>query len=201
MRVSTALISVFKKDGIVEFAEGLRNLGVEVISTSGTAKILKENGLDVMTVSELTDSGEILNGRVKTLHPEIFGGILAKRKEKEHLRQLKDISTELIDLVAVNFYPFQNSVRKFDDFESIIENIDIGGPAMVRAAAKNYRDVAVISDPDLYDEVLEKLMENNCSLSESFLQKLAVKAFSLTAKYDQAVANYLGDEFGFKNPR
>src|SRR3989338_8973580 len=148
--MKTALISVSNKEGIVEFAKGLHNLGIKILSTSGTAKLLKENKVPVTQISDYTKSAEMVDGRVKTLHPKIFAGILAVRKNKKHMEELKKNNIDPIDIVVVNLYPFEETVAKKASFEEIIENIDIGGPSLVRAAAKNFEDVLIIVDPADY---------------------------------------------------
>jgi len=150
-----ALISVFDKTKIVDFAKGLVKLGFEIISTGGTAKTLRDSDISVIDVAQLTSFPECLNGRVKTLHPKIHMGLLADRKNEEHLKQLQDLGVEPIDLVVVNLYPFKKTIQIPDvDLEKVIENIDIGGPTMIRAAAKNHSSVAVIVEPEDYEKVL-----------------------------------------------
>ncbi|WP_457755319.1 bifunctional phosphoribosylaminoimidazolecarboxamide formyltransferase/IMP cyclohydrolase [Thermovibrio ammonificans] len=190
MRPARALISVSDKTNIVEFARELSRLGIEIISTGGTAKLLKEAGIPVREISELTGFPEIMEGRVKTLHPKVHGGILARRDKDEHLRAMKELEIEPIDLLVINLYPFKETVAKGADLEEIIENIDIGGPTMVRAAAKNYKFVAIVTDPADYDRVLKELKETGeISLKTRFY--LARKAFNLTAHYDALIADYL----------
>jgi len=200
MKITRALISVSNKAGVVELAKGLQKLGIEIISTGGTAKVLKENGIKVKDISEVTGFPEMLDGRVKTLHPKVHGGILAVRSNKEHVRQIKEYEIEPIDLVVVNLYPFEETIRKSDRLEDAIENIDVGGPAMVRSAAKNYRDVAIVVDPKDYDAVLKELKENDKSLSEKTREKLAAKAFSHTARYDSIISGHLREKFGVREP-
>ncbi len=185
-----ALISVSDKRGVVDFARGLKELGYQIISTGGTALILQEAGIAVTPVSEITGYPEILDGRVKTLHPIIHGGILARNTE-EHLQQLADLGINLIDLVVVNLYPFRETIAKEGvTLEEAIENIDIGGPTMVRAAAKNYERVAVVVNPDRYTEVLGQLSHDG-KINLTMRKKLALEAFTHTASYDQAVSLYL----------
>ncbi|MBT3180988.1 MAG: bifunctional phosphoribosylaminoimidazolecarboxamide formyltransferase/IMP cyclohydrolase [Deltaproteobacteria bacterium] len=186
-----ALISVYDKTGVVEFAKGLSERGVEIISTGGTAKLLKEKGVSVIEVSDYTGSPEILDGRLKTLHPKIHGGILAMRGNAKHQEQMKENGIEPIDMLVVNLYPFEETIAKPDcTFEEAVENIDIGGPTMVRAAAKNHNDVAVIVDPSDYSSVLVEMDSNENSLKGSTLFKLMKKAFATTASYDAAITNY-----------
>ncbi|MEN6325046.1 MAG: bifunctional phosphoribosylaminoimidazolecarboxamide formyltransferase/IMP cyclohydrolase [Syntrophomonas sp.] len=190
-----ALISVSNKDGVVEFAQGLEKLGYEIISTGGTYNIIKEAGIKVTKVAEVTGFPEILDGRVKTLHPKVHGGILARRSE-EHLQQLADNQITPIDIVAVNLYPFRATISKAGvSLEEAIENIDIGGPAMVRAAAKNYQDVIVIVKPEYYWPVLKEL-EIEGNLSPEVRLKLAQEAFSHTAGYDAMISAYLANLTG-----
>lgn len=192
-----ALISVSNKKGVVNFAQGLQELGYQIISTGGTAKTLQEAGIKVTPVADLTGFPEILDGRVKTLHPKIHGGILARNTE-EHLRQLAELGIMPIDLVVVNLYPFKETVAKEGvSLEEAIENIDIGGPTMVRAAAKNYERVTVVVNPDHYTEVLGQLSHDG-AVNLTTRQKLALEAFSHTASYDQAVSLYLDRLWGGK---
>lgn len=192
VKLKRALISVSDKTGIVEFAKGLEKLGVEIISTGGTAAILKDKGIKIRFVSDITGFPEILSGRVKTLHPLIHGGILAKRGESEHNRQVKRHGIDLIDLVAVNLYPFEETILKAGvKLEDAIEMIDIGGPAMLRAAAKNFKDVAVACDPARYPQILAELENGGGSLSGETLFTLAVEAFAHTARYDAMIYEFL----------
>lgn len=185
-----ALISVFDKSGIVEFASGLRKLGWEIISTGGTFKTLQDGGLDVIEVEDITDFPEILDGRVKTLNPYIHGGILYRRDNKEHVKIVEDMNIKPIDMVVNNLYPFEETIKKPGvTQEEIIENIDIGGPSMIRAAAKNYRDITVIVDPKDYEIVLEELNRNGETTFET-RQYLARKVFNYTAYYDTLISNY-----------
>ena len=159
--ITRALLSVSDKTGIVDFAAGLSKLGVEIVSTGGTAKLLREKGVKVRDVSELTGFPEMLDGRVKTLHPKVHGGILAIRSNPAHMAALKDHEISVIDLVAVNLYPFEKTAAKPGvEFEELIENIDIGGPTMIRSAAKNFEDVAVVVDPADYTSILEEAAKN-----------------------------------------
>jgi len=188
-KVSRALISVSDKTGIVEFAQGLSDLGVEIVSTGGTAQLLRQAGLHVRDVSELTGFPEMLHGRVKTLHPKIHGGILAVRSDLEHQRQAAAQGIEFIDLVAVNLYPFEQTAAKAGaSLEELVENIDIGGPSMIRSAAKNYEDVTVVVDQASYASVLEELRTNNGSISRDTRAQLGRKAFATTAAYDAAIS-------------
>jgi len=186
-----AVISVSDKIGIVEFARGLNEQGFEIISTGGTYKVLEKAGVSVKYVSEITGFPEILDGRVKTLHPKIHGGILAM-DTKEHRAQCEKAGIEYIDLVCVNLYPFRETIAKPGvSFEEAIENIDIGGPTMVRSAAKNHNRVTIVVNPEKYDEVLSSLRENNGTVSAALRKRLAAEAFAHTAEYDRLIAGYL----------
>ncbi len=191
MKAKKALISVSDKTGVVLFAQELESMGWEIISTGGTARALREAGVRARDVSELTSFPEILEGRLKTLHPLVHGGILGRRESPLHLQQMQEHGIETIDLVAVNLYPFPEVVARDDvNLEEAIENIDIGGPAMVRSSAKNYKDVIVIVDPANYSTIIEELRnQNDVSLSRRY--SLAVEAFSHTAYYDSIISNYL----------
>jgi len=189
--ITRALLSVSDKTGIVEFASGLAKLGVEIVSTGGTAKLLREKGVQVRDVSELTGFPEMLDGRVKTLHPKVHGGILAIRSNPAHMAALKEHEISVIDLVAVNLYPFEKTAAKPGvEFEELIENIDIGGPTMIRSAAKNFEDVAVVVDPADYQGILEELGKNGGLERETRL-RLARKAFATTAAYDGFISTTL----------
>lgn len=190
--VKKALISVSKKDGLLHLTQGLCELGVEIISTGGTARFLKDAGILVKEVCEVTGFPEILDGRVKTLHPNVHAGLLAVRGNIEHQRELRDHAISTIDMIVVNLYPFaETAVRPGVSFEEIIENIDIGGPAMIRSAAKNFLDVVVVVSPDDYRWVLEELRHEKGSLSLGSRFKLARKAFDLTATYDSGISTFL----------
>lgn len=188
-----ALISVSNKEGIMELAKELTKLNIEILSTGGTAKKLKEEGIKVTDVSDYTGFPEMMEGRVKTLHPRIHGGLLALRSKKEHMKQAKEHNIEMIDLVVVNLYPFEETARKPNvKFEEIIENIDIGGPSMVRSAAKNFESVAIVVDPKDYPNMIKELKEKK-KVSDETKKALAVKAFQHTARYDSIISNYLND--------
>ena len=194
--IKRALISVSDKTGIVEFAKELDNLGVEIISTGGTAKVLSDNGIKVINISDVTGFPECLDGRVKTLHPNVHGGILAMRSNPDHLKQIKDLGIEPIDMVVINLYPFKETILKGHILlEEAIENIDIGGPTMLRAAAKNYQDVVVVVDPSDYKMVLDEIKTTkDMSVKTKF--KLAYKVFEHTSHYDTLIAKYLRDKTG-----
>ena len=190
--IRRALISVSDKRGVVELARGLTHLGVEILSTGGTARVLREAGTQTIDVSEYTGSPEILDGRVKTLHPKIHGGILAIRDNPQHRETMERLGIVPIDLVVVNLYPFEATIAKEGTtLNEAIEQIDIGGPSMLRSAAKNYQCVAVVTDPDDYSKLLEELKKSRGSLSEKTRLRLALKAFRNTARYDAAIASYL----------
>jgi len=188
-----AILSVSDKTGLVEFANGLNNLVIEIFSTGGTKRALEKAGVPVRSVEELTNFPEILDGRVKTLHPAVHGGILAKRNVPGHLTELSERGIETIDLVAVNLYPFAQTVsREGVTLDEALENIDIGGPAMIRAAAKNFPYVLVVVDPSDYAPILDKLRSRKIGIEER--KKLAQKAFQHVALYDTMIAQYLGLE-------
>ena len=190
-----ALLSVSNKDGIVDFAEGLIRAGYTLISSGGTHAVIQAEGLPVMKVSEYTGSPEILNGRVKTLHPKIHGGILAQRGNPAHDIDRDANGIGFIDIVAVNLYPFKETIAKPDvTFEEAIENIDIGGPSMVRSAAKNHKDVAVLTNPNQYGIFLDALKGNISSVTvEQLRSQFAVEAFRHTAEYDAAITAWMED--------
>src|SRR5437868_2686476 len=190
-RVTRALLSVSDKSGLVEFARALTGHGVELVSTGGTAKAIAGAGLKVRDVSELTGFPEMMDGRVKTLHPKVHGGLLAIRDNAEHAQAMKAHGIAPIDLLVVNLYPFEATVEKGAGFEECIENIDIGGPAMIRAAAKNHDDVAVIVEAQDYQAVLDELAANKGATTLALRRRLAAKAYARTAAYDAAVSNWL----------
>lgn len=192
MKVKRALISVSDKANLDKFAKGLDGLGVEILSTGGTAEFIRSLGIKVTDVSSYTGFPEIMGGRVKTLHPKIHGALLALRNKREHMEQAKEHGIELIDMIVVNLYPFSDvASKKGVKFEEAIENIDIGGPSMLRSAAKNFKNVAVVSDPNLYDEILEELEKNGCTLNDETLLKLALDTFRKTSAYDSVIFEYL----------
>jgi phosphoribosylaminoimidazolecarboxamide formyltransferase/IMP cyclohydrolase len=201
IKIRLALASVSDKTGLVELARGLAALGVSFLSTGGTAKLLGGSGVKVTEVADYTGYPEMLDGRLKTLHPKVHGGLLARRDSADHLAAIKDAGIEPIDLVVVNLYPFQQTIAKPGcTFEEAIENIDIGGPTMVRAAAKNHAGVAVVTDPGDYASVLEELRANGGALGAATRLALAKKAFAHTAAYDAGVANYLTSLDGDARP-
>jgi phosphoribosylaminoimidazolecarboxamide formyltransferase/IMP cyclohydrolase len=193
-QLGRALISVHDKTGVVEFARGLAALGAEIVSTGGTARLLRESGVPVVDVAEVTGFPEMLDGRVKTLHPKVHGGLLARRELPEHVAALERHGIRPIDLVAVTLYPFEQTVAKAGvTLEEAIENIDIGGPSMIRGAAKNHAHVAVVTDPAQYGPVLDELRKSDGALSDETRFRLAAEAFRRTAQYDAAIAAYLRD--------
>lgn len=193
-----ALVSVSDKAGVVDFCKGLVENGFEIISTGGTAKALKDAGLKVIGISDITGFPECLDGRVKTLHPNVHAGLLAMRSNPEHMAQLEKLNINTIDIVCVNLYPFKATLAKGADFAECIENIDIGGPTMIRAAAKNYQDVAVIVDPKDYNKVLEELKNGGVTLATK--KYLQYKVFAHTAVYDSLISNYLASQLGITFP-
>ena len=189
-KIETALISVSDKQNLKYLLNVLKSNNVKIISTGGTYREIKKLKFKTLEVSKFTNSAEILDGRVKTLHPKIHSGILYKRDKKSHLESLKKNIFENIDLVIVNFYPFEKTLEFTKNHKKIIENIDIGGPAMVRSAAKNYNDVAIITSPKQYDELIKELKINKGSTSLKFREKLSRVAFSETAYYDSIISEY-----------
>ncbi|MDP5277089.1 bifunctional phosphoribosylaminoimidazolecarboxamide formyltransferase/IMP cyclohydrolase [Chengkuizengella axinellae] len=200
MSIKRALISVSDKTGIVEFADQLSKLGVEIISTGGTKKLLEESGVPVIGISEVTGFPEVLDGRVKTLHPAVHSGLLAVRDSEKHQQQMKELELDYIDLVVVNLYPFQQTIEKPDvTYEDAIENIDIGGPTMLRSAAKNHAFVSVVVDSNDYAEVIEQIKSSEDTTLET-RKKLAAKVFRHTAAYDSLISNYLSQQMGEEFP-
>ena len=186
-----ALISVSDKTGVVEFAQQLRSLGWEIIATGGTMKLLRDSGLEVINISDVTGFPEICDGRVKTLHPKVHGGLLARRDDESHLAALKENQIEFIDMVCVNLYPFRQTIAKPDvTMEDAIENIDIGGPSMLRSAAKNYKDVTVVCDPIDYAQIIEEIKASGNTTLQTRLQ-LSAKAYTHTAEYDSMIETYM----------
>jgi phosphoribosylaminoimidazolecarboxamide formyltransferase/IMP cyclohydrolase len=192
-RITRALLSVSDKAGLIPFARELALFNVDLVSTGGTAKALSEAGLTVTDVAELTGSPEMMDGRVKTLHPKVHGGLLAIRGNKEHVAAMEEHHIKPIDLLVVNLYPFEATVAKGASFDDCVENIDIGGPAMIRAAAKNHADVAVVVDPADYEKVLGEMAKHSGMLSLELRKKLAAKAYARTAAYDAAISNWFAD--------
>ncbi len=195
--VKYALLSVYDKQGIVEFAKGLKNLGFTLISTGGTSALLKKNGIAVVEASEYTGQDEILDGRVKTLHPKIFGGILGDTKSPKHQKEMKKHGIAPISLVCVNLYPFLETVMREAPLKEILENIDIGGPSMIRAAAKNFENIIVVTDPHDYVRILDAIKNN--AMDMKVRQDLALKAFSKTARYDVIINRFFVERFGLSS--
>src|SRR5271167_2589705 len=191
-RIQRAILSVTDKTGLVDFARKLSALGIELISTGGTAKLLRDSGVSVKDVSELTGFPEMLDGRVKTLHPKVHGGILHRREDPRHVAAVAEHGISPIDMVVVNLYAFEKAAAKPGvAFEELIENIDIGGPSMIRSAAKNFHDVAIVTSPSDYDAIADELSRSAGTLSRETKWRLAQKAFATTAAYDSAIASTL----------
>lgn len=193
MPITRALLSVSDKSGLTQFAQELHDLGVELLSTGGTAKAIRDAGIPVIDVSEYTGAPELFDGRVKTLHPKVHGGLLHRRDDDKHLKQAKDNEIPAIDLVVVNLYPFEETIAKPGvTLEDAIENIDIGGPSMLRSAAKNHSHVTVVVDPADYEVVIREMKDNHGETTQGTREHLAVKVFLRTSEYDAAITNYLG---------
>src|ERR1041384_176097 len=199
-RIARALLSVSDKSGLIDFARALSGYGIELVSSGGTAKALADAGLKVRDVAELTGFPEMMDGRVKTLHPKVHGGLLAIRDDKAHAASMKEHGIAPIDLLVVNLYPFEATVAKGAAFDDCIENIDIGGPAMIRAAAKNHNDVAVVVDTDDYARVLDELSAHGGATTLALRKALAQKAYAHTAAYDAAISNWFANELGEAAP-
>lgn len=194
MKIKRALVSVSDKTGVVEFARQLHEAGIEIISTGGTMKAIKAAGIPVTYVSDVTGFPEIMNGRVKTLNPYIHGGILAVRDNPEHVKEMKEHNIKGIDLVAVNLYPFKETISKPGvTLDEAIENIDIGGPAMTRAAAKNFKYVTVVTNPGRYPEIAKQIQETG-EVDAHTRMELAQEAFAHTAQYDDMIQKYLAEQ-------
>ena len=189
-----ALISVYDKTGIIDTAKSLSNLGWDIVSSGGTATALRDAGIAVTPVEEITQSPEMLDGRVKTLHPKIHGGLLARRNLRSHKKILKNHRIPEIDLVIVNLYPFEQTIEAKEKFQTIVENIDIGGPAMIRASAKNHEFLTVITDPRDYKTLIDQLKRKNGSTTYDFRQQMALKAFKKTSTYDQAISQWMSSK-------
>src|SRR5438309_286620 len=189
-RITRALLSVSDKSGLIDFARALAGHGIELVSTGGTAKAIADAGLKVRDVSDLTGFPEMMDGRVKTLHPKVHGGLLAIRDNREHAASMRAHGILPIDLLVVNLYPFEQTVAKGAGFDECIENIDIGGPAMIRAAAKNHADVAVVVEPEDYAALLGELSQHGGATTLALRKKLAAKAYARTASYDAAIYNW-----------
>jgi phosphoribosylaminoimidazolecarboxamide formyltransferase/IMP cyclohydrolase len=198
--IKTALLSVSDKNGLTELAQYLAARGVTLLSTGGTAKVLREAGLSVTDVSEVTGFPEIMDGRVKTLHPAIHGGILARRNDATHVQAMQEHNISAIDLVVLNLYPFEQTVARGADYDETVENIDIGGPAMLRAAAKNHEEVTIITQPDDYAGLLEQIEANNGGTERKFRQQMAAQAYARTAAYDAAIARWFAKQLNTDFP-
>ncbi|NHX27850.1 bifunctional phosphoribosylaminoimidazolecarboxamide formyltransferase/IMP cyclohydrolase, partial [Escherichia coli] len=196
MPLRRALISVSDKTGLIDFAKALDARGVELLSTGGTAKALRDAGLAVKDVSEITGFPEMMDGRVKTLHPKVHGGLLALRDNPDHVAAMNEHGIGAIDLLVVNLYPFEATVAKGAAYDDCIENIDIGGPAMIRAAAKNHGFVSVVVDVEDYDALLAELAANDGATGLAFRQKLAQTSYARTGAYDAAVSNWMAGAIG-----
>ena len=201
IKIKRALISVSNKAGILELAQELQERSVEIVSTGGSASMLRDAGFNVKEVSELTGFPEMMDGRLKTLHPSVHGGLLAVRDEKSHLEAMEAHKIKEIDLLIVNLYPFAETVKSGADYNHCIENIDIGGPAMIRAAAKNFKYVTTVVDSQDYGDLIDELNVNNGCTSYTFRQKLSQNAFSLTANYDAMVSTWMLEQAGHIQPR
>lgn len=199
-KVSRALLSVSDKTGVVEFARALAKIGVELVSTGGTRKSLADAGLNVRDISDLTHFPEMMDGRVKTLHPKVHGGLLAIRENPEHEAAMLAHDIQPIDLLIVNLYPFEETLAKGASFEDCVENIDIGGPAMIRGASKNHQDVAVVVDPGDYQCIIEELNETGGATRLATRRRLAQKAYARTAAYDAAISNWLAEQLNDEQP-
>jgi len=201
VRIRTALLSVSDKTGIVELATGLASQGVRLLSTGGTHKALSAAGLDVTDVSDITGFPEIMDGRVKTLHPNVHGGLLAIRDDQDHIEAMKAHGIEGIDLAIINLYPFEEVRAAGGDYPTTVENIDIGGPAMIRASAKNHAYVTIVVDPSDYPALIEALRINSGQTTYAFRQKLAAKAYARTAAYDTAISNWFAEALDIETPQ
>ncbi len=196
-KIKRAIISVSNKKGVVEFAKALHSLGVEILSTGGTAKSLRDAGVPVKDVSDYTGFPEMLDGRLKTLHPKVHGGLLARRDNPKDMENIKEYGIELIDMIVVNLYPFEETIAKPNvTFAEAIENIDIGGPTMLRSASKNFQHVAVVTDSNDYDAIIKEMKQSNGDLGYKTRLDLARKVFMTTSKYDNAIFEYLKKSSG-----
>lgn len=192
-KIERALVSVTDKSGIVDFARAISTFGVEILSTGGTARVIREGGVTVKEISDYTGFPEMMDGRVKTLHPRVHGGLLGLRDNPDHMKVMAKYGIQPIDLVVVNLYRFEKTVaKKGASLEEAIENIDIGGPAMLRSSAKNFKDVTVIVDPEDYEIVLKEMEKNEGKTTLQTRFRLARKVFELTSHYDGAISRYLG---------
>ncbi|MBI4685413.1 MAG: IMP cyclohydrolase [Nitrospirae bacterium] len=194
-KIKRAIISVSDKKGVVDFAKALHSMGVEILSTGGTAKALRDAGVSVKDVSDYTGFPEMMDGRLKTLHPKVHGGLLARRDNPKDIEDIKEYGIELIDMIVVNLYPFEETIAKPNvTFAEAIENIDIGGPTMLRSASKNFKDVVVVTDANDYEKIIKEMKENKGVLSYKTRLGLAIRVFRTTSRYDGAIADYLTKE-------
>lgn len=191
-KIKRVLISVTDKTGVADFARALsEEFGATIISTGGTAKALKEAGVQVTPIEEVTGFPEMMNGRVKTLHPNVHGGLLAKRNNPEHMAQAANMGIEMIDMVVVNLYAFEKTVESGADFDTCIENIDIGGPSMLRSSAKNFESVTVVTEPERYGAILDEMRAHDGATTRATRAQLALKVFQTTGAYDTAIAEWM----------
>lgn len=199
-KIKNAVVSVSDKTGLPDFCRELQNLNIKIYSTGGTLKFLEEHKIDVVSISEITNFPEILDGRVKTLHPNIHAGILAELDKENHLDQLSEHNISSIDMVVVNLYPFEKKLKENCSFEEMIENIDIGGPTLLRSAAKNYKWTLPVVNPDNYNEIIEHLKANDCKIPLDYRLKLATEVFNYTAYYDSIISKYLNQQISNEYP-
>ena len=196
-KVKRVLISVTDKTGVAEFARALsEEFGATIISTGGTAKAIADAGVAVTPIEEVTGFPEMMDGRVKTLHPKVHGGLLAKRDNPDHMAQAEQLGIEMIDMVVVNLYEFEKTVASGADFADCIEHIDIGGPSMLRSSAKNFESVAVVTDPASYDAILAEMRANGGATKRDTRAKLALRVFQTTSRYDGAIASWMEGQLG-----
>ena len=193
--IKRVLMSVTDKTGVVEFARSLHDeFGCTIISTGGTARVIADAGVPVVPIDEVTGFPEMMDGRVKTLHPRVHGGLLAKRANEGHMAQASEHGIEMIDMVVVNLYAFESTVASGADFDTCIENIDIGGPSMLRSSAKNFESVTVVTEPERYDAILAEMRENNGATTRATRAQLALKVFQTTGAYDTAIATWMAEQ-------
>lgn len=196
-RIKRVLISVTDKTGVADFAKALsQEFGATIISTGGTARALAEAGVEVTPIEEVTGFPEMMDGRVKTLHPKVHGGLLARRDDPAHMEQAADLGIEMIDMVVVNLYAFAKTVESGADFATCIENIDIGGPSMLRSSAKNFESVTVVTEPARYGDILDEMRMHGGATTRQTRARLALKVFQTTGSYDSAIAEWMEDELG-----